>query len=198
MMVVEAKFSSYSKFASSMSWLSSYGRFLDKISSSWGQYISHSSISCKSSFGQTPSWPSIGEFIILKLTWSVTYLDPVSESPTTFLCHLPITLLVILSLFRVLCVNCLVFMVLGLYWNHYRVIHFWHLFSTGGSIFGGRIKIFCRGSREILIATPSLSFGTGRLHVSTWHSMGADGGLAVRGMFELILDVLIIFFGLKN
>ena len=50
----------------------------------------------------------------------------------------------------------------------------------------------------MLIATPSLSFGTGRLLVLMWHSMGADGGLAVRGIFELISDVLIIFFGLKN
>ena len=58
--------------------------------------------------------------------------------------------------------------------------------------------MFCQGSSEILIATPSLSFGTGRLFVSMWHSMGADGGLAVRGIFELILDVSIIFFGLKN
>ena len=118
-----------------------------------------------------PSWPSIGEVVTLKLTWRVTYLDPVSKSPTTFLCCLPVTLLVILRLFRVLCVNSLVFVVLGLYWNHYRVIHFWHLFSTGGSIF--------RGSSEILIAIPSLSFGTGRLLILTWHSMGADGGLAV-------------------
>ena len=60
------------------------------------------------------------------------------------------------------------------------------------------MKIFCRRNSEMLIATPSLSFGTGRLLVLMWHSMGADGGLAVRGIFELISDVLIIFFGLKN